>query len=160
MQFRGVASLSPGWAKVPLSLCSSNFHHFFLFFFKLSTFLSSFWLFGWASYPPRKALATPLMQFRNRPELYYVNVEGDLPVYCEQFIQGSKGLRRLHKAVFVPRISDGRRGDKGVYPQSEGLLLLAPSRNKCKIRRFLANFRFLPPQHTQKRISPSMPLNK
>ena len=45
---------SPEWARVPLS---SNFHHFFfLFFLKLCSFLSSFWLSGWATRPPGKAL--------------------------------------------------------------------------------------------------------
>ena len=39
---------SPRWARVSLS---SNFHTFFLFFLQLSSFLSSFWLSGWASRP-------------------------------------------------------------------------------------------------------------
>ena len=59
MTTRAVEPHSPGWARVPLFLIfSSNFDQFFL---KLYLFSSSFWPSGWASRPPGKALATPLM---------------------------------------------------------------------------------------------------
>ena len=49
----------PGWARVLLSsFFSSNFNKFFLKLYLLS---SSFWPSGWASCPPGKALATPLI---------------------------------------------------------------------------------------------------
>ena len=49
---------SPRWTKVPLSSFFLIFHSF-LFFLKLSWFLSSLWPSGWMSWPPGKALATP-----------------------------------------------------------------------------------------------------
>ena len=59
---RAVASLTvPGaWARVSLSSFFPNFDHFFLFFLKRFSFSSSFWLSGWATRLPGKALATPL----------------------------------------------------------------------------------------------------
>ena len=51
---------SPRWARVPLSLFSSNFHHFFKFFIKHSSFLFSIRPSRWTSHPPKKILAAPL----------------------------------------------------------------------------------------------------
>ena len=49
---------SPGCARVPLSsLFPKILIIFFLFFLKLFSFSSSFWLSGWATRPPGKALA-------------------------------------------------------------------------------------------------------
>ena len=49
---------SPRWARVPLSSFSPpNFDHFFLFFLKLFSFSSSFWLSGWAREGPDHATA-------------------------------------------------------------------------------------------------------
>ena len=58
---RAVASLTvPGGQSSTFLIFSSNFDQFFLFFLKLYLFSSSFWLSGWATRPPGKALATPL----------------------------------------------------------------------------------------------------
>ena len=58
---RAVASLTvPGGQEFHFPHFSPNFDLFFLFFLKLFSFSSSFWLSGWASRPPGKALATPL----------------------------------------------------------------------------------------------------
>ena len=52
---------SPGWARVPLSSFFPQILIIFvLFFLKLFSFSSSFWLSGWATRPTGKALATPL----------------------------------------------------------------------------------------------------
>ena len=56
---RAVASLTvPDGQEFHFPHFSSNFNHFFL---KLYLFYSSFWLSGWASCPPGKALTTPLI---------------------------------------------------------------------------------------------------
>ena len=51
---------SRGWARVPLSSFFLKFWSIFVLFLKLS---SLFWLSGWASRPPGKALATPLIKY-------------------------------------------------------------------------------------------------
>ena len=59
---RAVASLTvPGGQSSTFLIFSSNFDQFVLFFLKLYSFSSSFWYSGWASRPPGKALATPLL---------------------------------------------------------------------------------------------------
>ena len=63
VQGRAVANLTvPGGQELHFPNFSSNFDQFFLFFLKLDLFSSSFWFSGWASRPPGKALATPLVQ--------------------------------------------------------------------------------------------------
>ena len=58
---RAVASLTvPGGQGSTFLIFSSNFDQFSLFFLRFYLFSSSFWLSGWASRPPGKALATPL----------------------------------------------------------------------------------------------------
>ena len=62
MGCRAVASLTvPGGQETTFLIFSSNFDQFFLFFLKLYLFSSSFLPSGWASHPPKKALATPLV---------------------------------------------------------------------------------------------------
>ena len=62
---------SPGWARIQLfSFSPSNFDHFFSFFLKPFSFSSSFWLSGWATCPPGKALATPLLTNHHRVNLH------------------------------------------------------------------------------------------
>ena len=69
--------------------------NFSLFFLKLNLFSSSFWLSGWASRPPGKALATPLLvathellhlhQHQSSHEDYLVDGTGALRddvIYC------------------------------------------------------------------------------
>ena len=58
---RAVASLTiPGGQDFHFPHFSSNFDQFLLFFLIYFSFSSSFWLSGWASRPPGKALTTPL----------------------------------------------------------------------------------------------------
>ena len=59
---RAVASLTvPGGQEFHFSHFSSSLDQVFWLFLKLFSFSSSFWPSGWASCPPRKALATPLV---------------------------------------------------------------------------------------------------
>ena len=65
VHLRPVASLTvPGGQSSTFVIFSSNFDQFFLFFLKVNLFSSSFWLFGWASRQPGKALATPLVHLQ------------------------------------------------------------------------------------------------
>ena len=58
---RAVASLTvPGGQEFHFPHFFPNFDNYFLFFLKLFSFSSSFWLSGWATRQPGKALATPL----------------------------------------------------------------------------------------------------
>ena len=58
--FRSVASLSD-WILYGQDRFSSHCNHFFLYFIKFSSFLSSFWPSRWATCPSEKALAMLLV---------------------------------------------------------------------------------------------------
>ena len=59
---RAVASLTvPGGQEFHFPHFTSKLDKFFLFFLKLYFFPFSFWASRWASRPPGKALATPLI---------------------------------------------------------------------------------------------------
>ena len=63
LECRAVASLTvPGGQEFNFPHFSSNRDQFFLFFLKLCSFSSSFWPSGWATRPPGKALAMPLLE--------------------------------------------------------------------------------------------------
>ena len=67
--FRVVASLTvPDGQEFPFPQFSSNFDQFFSYFSSNFTyFLPHFWPSGWASRPPGKALATPLLILFTEP---------------------------------------------------------------------------------------------
>ena len=81
VETRAVASLTvPGGQSSTFLIFSSNFDKFFLFFLKLYLFSSSYWLSGWASRPPGKALATQLVEtyfhYASRKTLCYFTLNG------------------------------------------------------------------------------------
>ena len=68
---RAVASLTvPGGQEFHFPHFSSNFDQLFLFFLNHYLFFSSFWPSGWATRPPKKALATPLAYLMLVPEYW------------------------------------------------------------------------------------------
>ena len=68
---RAVASLSlPGGQDKNVSSIFLIFLYFPSFFLDFSSFSSSFWTSGWATRPPRKALATPLMMLPERHAIF------------------------------------------------------------------------------------------
>ena len=80
---RAVASLTvPGGQQFHFPHFPSNFDQFFLFFLKLNLFSSSFWLSGWATRPPGKALATPLTPTHSPTHPRIIGRE--IPVFYEK----------------------------------------------------------------------------
>ena len=105
---------SPGWARVHLS---SNLRHFFLLFPKLSSFLSSFWPSGWATWPSGEALAMPQMTRWSilwHLDLVQREVHGALgPYFCDTYFFSSCSFQQLDDRT------DGVTSHNGIVNQHD-----------------------------------------